>query len=140
MTGKGVRVSILDDGIEYTHDDLKRNYDPEISYDCNEEDHDPLPRYDPEKQNSHGTRCAGEVSMTADNRKCGVGIAYNSRIGGVKLLDGLVNDRIEGTALSHARHLVDIYSASWGPNDDGKTVDGPGRLAQEALEKGVEEV
>lgn len=59
---------------------------------------------------------------------------------GVKLLDGLVNDRIEGTALGHAIDLVDIYSASWGPNDDGKTVDGPGRLAKEAMERGILEV
>lgn len=65
-------------------------------------------------------------------------IHYN--IVGVKLLDGIVNDRIEGTALSYARHLVDIYSASWGPNDDGLTVDGPGRLAREAMETGVREV
>lgn len=59
---------------------------------------------------------------------------------GVKLLDGLVNDRIEGTALGYAYKLVDIYSASWGPNDDGKTVDGPGTLAREALERGIREV
>lgn len=26
FTGKGVRVAIIDDGIEYTHDDLKDNY------------------------------------------------------------------------------------------------------------------
>lgn len=55
-------------------------------------------------------------------------------------MDGPVNDRIEGTALSYANDLVDIYSASWGPNDDGKTLDGPGRLAREALERGVREV
>lgn len=55
-------------------------------------------------------------------------------------MDGLVNDRIEGTALSFAHHLVDIYSASWGPNDDGKTVDGPGRLAREAMDRGIREV
>lgn len=56
------------------------------------------------------------------------------------MLDGIVNDRIEGTALSYARDLIDIYSASWGPNDDGQTVDGPGRLALEAMEEGVKEV
>jgi proprotein convertase subtilisin/kexin type 1 len=75
--------------------------------------------------------------MTANNGKCGVGVAYNAKIGGVKLLDGIVTDRVEGTALGYAYHLVDIYSASWGPNDDGKTVDGPGRLAVESLERGV---
>jgi len=32
---------------------------------------------------------------------------------------------------------VDIYSASWGPDDDGKTVDGPARLAIEAFLDGA---
>jgi hypothetical protein len=35
---------------------------------------------------------------------------------------------------------VDIFTASWGPRDDGKTVEAPGYLAQKALEKGVTEV
>jgi len=30
----------------------------------------------------HGTRCAGEVAMVANNQKCGVGVAYHARIGG----------------------------------------------------------
>lgn len=32
----------------------------------------------------HGTRCAGEIAMQANNRKCGVGVAYNSKVGGKK--------------------------------------------------------
>lgn len=57
--------------------------DPEISWDCNEDDDDPLPRYEVTKSNSHGTRCAGEVAMSANNGKCGVGIAFNAKIGGI---------------------------------------------------------
>lgn len=57
--------------------------------------------------------------MVANNSKCGVGIAYQAGIGGVRMLDGPVSDRIEGEALSFALDGVDIYSASWGPNDDG---------------------
>lgn len=30
----------------------------------------------------HGTRCAGEIAMQADNNKCGVGVAFNSKVGG----------------------------------------------------------
>ena len=30
----------------------------------------------------HGTRCAGEVAAVANNRLCGLGVAYNARIGG----------------------------------------------------------
>ena len=35
---------------------------------------------------------------------------------------------------------MDIFSASWGPNDDGKTVEGPGRMALTALVNGVTNV
>ena len=37
----------------------------------------------------HGTRCAGEVAAEANNKICNVGVAYDARIGGNKLL-GLV--------------------------------------------------
>lgn len=90
--------------------------------------------------NGHGTRCAGEIAMEANNRKCGVGVAFEASIGGIKLLDGLVNDRVEGEALGYKTELIDIYTASWGPADDGRSLEAPGRLAIEALERGVREV
>jgi hypothetical protein len=76
----------------------------------------------------------------ADNEICSVGVAYNSRIGGIRMLDGEVTDLVEATALSFNRDYIDIYSASWGPDDDGKTVDGPGFLAQKAIEDGIKYV
>ncbi|XP_070182649.1 neuroendocrine convertase 1-like, partial [Littorina saxatilis] len=75
--------------------------------------------------------------MVANNGNCGVGIAFNSKIGGVRMLDGKVTDSLEARALSFNMSHVDIYSASWGPNDDGVTVEGPGTLAAKALEKGA---
>jgi len=32
--------------------------------------------------NAHGTRCAGEIIMQADNGICGVGTAYGASLGG----------------------------------------------------------
>ncbi|KAF3686384.1 Stereocilin Precursor [Channa argus] len=81
-TGKGVVVSILDDGIEKNHPDLIENYDPDASYDVNDGDPDPQPRYTQLNENRHGTRCAGEVAAVANNGICGVGVAYNAKIGG----------------------------------------------------------
>ncbi|XP_071450351.1 neuroendocrine convertase 1-like [Hetaerina americana] len=137
VTGRGVRICVLDDGLEATHPDLKDNYDPEISLDVNDEDNDPSPHYNTNNSNSHGTRCAGEIAMIANNKVCGVGVAFNAKIGGVRMLDGMVSDLTEGLALSWAQDKVDIYSASWGPRDDGKTVEGPGRLGHEALLNGI---
>ncbi|XP_073723703.1 proprotein convertase subtilisin/kexin type 5b isoform X1 [Misgurnus anguillicaudatus] len=136
-TGKDVVVTILDDGIERNHPDLIQNYDNEASYDVNGNDMDPMPRYDASNENKHGTRCAGEVAASANNSQCIVGIAYNAKIGGVRMLDGDVTDMVEAKSLSlHPQH-IDIYSASWGPDDDGKTVDGPASLARQAFENGI---
>ncbi|XP_017774307.1 PREDICTED: furin-like protease 2 [Nicrophorus vespilloides] len=53
------------------------------------------------------------------------------------MLDGVVNDAVEAKALGLNPEHIDIYSASWGPEDDGKTVDGPGPLARRAFIYGV---
>uniref|UniRef100_A0A914V516 P/Homo B domain-containing protein n=1 Tax=Plectus sambesii TaxID=2011161 RepID=A0A914V516_9BILA len=134
-TGKGVVVSILDDGVQHNHTDLAANYDPKASYDLNDDDDDPMPTFN--DFNKHGTRCAGEVAMVANNGKCGVGVAYNAKIGGVRMLDGKITDRIEAEALKFNIDHIDIFSASWGPNDDGKTVEGPGTLAERAILDGI---
>lgn len=59
---------------------------------------------------------------------------------GIRMLDGIVTDAIEASSIGFNPNHVDIYSASWGPNDDGKTVEGPGRLAQKAFEYGIQKV
>ena len=137
-TGEGIVVSILDDGVERDHPDLVENYDPQASIDLNDNDKDPSPRYDFTNSNKHGTRCAGTVAATANNTDCAVGIAHKAKIGGVRILDGNILDVLEAKALSFNRDHIDIFSASWGPDDDGRTVDGPGQLAKLALKDGVE--
>lgn len=139
VSGKGVVVTILDDGLEKDHPDLIQNYDPDASYDINSRDADPQPRYDYIDSNRHGTRCAGEVAASANNSLCSVGIAYKAHVGGIRMLDGDVTDVVEARSLSHHAQHIDIYSASWGPDDDGKTVDGPGELATRAFVDGVKE-
>lgn len=56
------------------------------------------------------------------------------------MLDGDVTDAVEARSLSLNSQHIDIYSASWGPDDDGKTVDGPGELAMRAFVEGVTKV
>jgi len=136
-SGKGVTVTILDDGVEWNHPDLSRNYREVASYDINGNDADPFPRYDLFDTNKHGTRCAGQVAAEGNNSVCSVGVAFNSGIGGVRMLDGTITDAVEARSLSLNPQDVHIYSASWGPDDDGRTVDGPGPLTRRALEEGA---
>lgn len=56
------------------------------------------------------------------------------------MLDGDVTDAVEARSLALNPQHIDIYSASWGPDDDGKTVDGPGQLATRAFVEGIRNV
>ena len=59
---------------------------------------------------------------------------------GVRMLDGDVTDAVEASSLSLNPQHIDLYSSSWGPDDDGRTVDGPAKLARKAFADGCEKV
>ncbi|XP_057897134.1 proprotein convertase subtilisin/kexin type 7 isoform X1 [Melospiza georgiana] len=137
VTGRGVTVVVVDDGVEHTIKDIQPNYSPEGSYDLNSNDPDPMPHPDEENGNHHGTRCAGEIAAVPNNSFCTVGVAFGSRIAGIRVLDGPLTDSMEAIAFNKHYQINDIYSCSWGPDDDGKTVDGPHQLGKAALQHGV---
>ncbi|KAF4008910.1 hypothetical protein G4228_000612 [Cervus hanglu yarkandensis] len=137
VTGRGVTVVVVDDGVEHTIQDIAPNYSPEGSYDLNSNDPDPMPHPDVENGNHHGTRCAGEIAAVPNNSFCAVGVAFGSRIAGIRVLDGPLTDSMEAVAFNKHYQINDIYSCSWGPDDDGKTVDGPHQLGKAALQHGV---
>uniref|UniRef100_A0A3Q4MDZ7 Proprotein convertase subtilisin/kexin type 5-like n=1 Tax=Neolamprologus brichardi TaxID=32507 RepID=A0A3Q4MDZ7_NEOBR len=134
-TGKGVVVSVLDDGIEREHPDLKPNYDPFASFDVNGQDQD---RSSNSAVNNHGTQCAGVVAAAANSSRCTVGVSFHARIGGIRMLDGDVTDIVEAQSLSFSPGYIDVYLAGWGPKDDGATLDGPGPLTRLVLQNGVQ--
>lgn len=138
----------------------------EGSYDFNERTKSPLPQ---SRADTHGTRCAGEIAAAVNNvcgvgvafgvRLAGVSVdtslqhftsvhlvysrASNNKTTACYLAQRLIAnstvDAIEAQALNYHNQDIDIYSSSWGPDDDGASLDGPGYLAQKALEKGVQE-
>ena len=60
---------------------------------------------------------------------------------GIRMLDQpYMTDLIEANSMGHEPNLIDIYSASWGPTDDGRTVDGPRNATMRAIVRGVNEV
>lgn len=85
-------VAFIDDGIDHENPDLKENFVPFPltqsllgSYDYNEHKQLPTPKL---WDDTHGTRCAGEVAAVK-NDVCGVGVAYSSKIAGIRILSGL---------------------------------------------------
>ena len=81
IAGNGVRVAILDSGIDYTHQELAMNY--QGGWDFVFDDNDP---YD-DSWNSHGTHVAGIIAAAADGSGV-VGVAPYAELYAVKVLDG----------------------------------------------------
>lgn len=129
ITGKNATVAIVDDGIDMYSNDLKPNYYAKGSWDFNDKVPEPKPRLADDR---HGTRCAGEVSA-ARNDVCGVGVAYDSGIAGLRILSKAISDADEALAMNYDMQNNDIYSCSWGPPDDGRAMDAPGILIKRAM-------
>ena len=134
ITGKNITVTFLDDGVDHDHPDLKDNFSLEGSYDFNEHKKWPTPAL---SDDYHGTRCAGEVAALK-NDVCGVGIAWHSKVSGIRILSGSLTVSDEAAAITYEYHKNHIYSCSWGPRDDGRTMEAPPRLAWEAFKKGID--
>ena len=132
-TGKGVNIAIVDDGVQWSHPDLQPNYIAGLSYDYNGHDNDPTPSRD----DGHGTACAG-VAAAARNYVCGRGVAYEASIVGIRLIAEPTYDYQEAEGLGHKRDKIRIYSSSWGPNDDGMNMVGPGPITNSVLRQGFE--
>lgn len=134
ITGKNATVAIVDDGLDMYSDDLKANYYAAGSWDFNDKTAEPKPRLSDDR---HGTRCAGEVSAVKNN-VCGVGVAYDSKIAGLRILSKVITDADEALAMNYDFQHNQIYSCSWGPPDDGRSMDAPGILIRRAMLNAVQ--
>ena len=135
ITGKNATVAIIDDGLDMYSNDLKDNYYKEGSWDFNDHDAEPKPELSDDK---HGTRCAGEIGA-GKNDFCGLGVAYDSRIAGIRILSGAISDADEAEAMIYDLQNNQIYSCSWGPPDDGRAMEAPDVLIKRAMLKGVQQ-
>jgi kexin len=59
------------------------------SYDFNDHHALPTPKLGDDR---HGTRCAGEVAAKRDNDVCGVGIAWDAQVSGIRILSGKLTE------------------------------------------------
>ncbi|ORX91020.1 hypothetical protein K493DRAFT_229099 [Basidiobolus meristosporus CBS 931.73] len=134
ITGKGVVVAILDDGLDMDNKDLASNYFAEGSFDFNDHVSQPKPRL---SDDYHGTRCAGEIAA-AKNDFCGIGVAYEAKVAGLRILSAEITDTDEALAINYQYQKNQVYSCSWGPPDDGQSMDGPKGLILYALINGIQ--
>lgn len=107
-----ISIAIIDQGADYTHQDLQARYTSTKGYDFLSGDSDPMPATTSE---AHGTHCSGVAAATINN---GAGIAgisnshlYSLRVGdGTVLNTGACIDAI----IWCGNNGINVVSMSWG--------------------------
>ena len=127
--GEGIRVAIVDQGLDYEHEDLLDNVDVDsnFSYVEGETVRDQNPW--------HGTSVGGIIA--ARDNDIGVrGVAPRATIYGYNLLKGEKTDMDEAHAMSHNAEATAVNNNSWGPGDVG--LPGPSSsIWKTAIESGI---
>lgn len=127
--GSGIRIGILDDGLEVSHPDLAANADTDNDWDFNEGDEDPSPTFG----DSHGTACAGVAAAKGNNHLGVSGVAPEAMLIGMRLIAAPTTDDVEADAFAFKKDIIEIKSNSWGPSDNAYGASGPGPLSKAAL-------
>jgi subtilisin-like proprotein convertase family protein len=138
-TGSGVNIAIVDDGLETAHEDLSANARTAIDIDINYGDADPSPS----GSDNHGTSCAGVAAARGNNSIGVTGAAFHAGLVGIRLISLANTDSQTAQAMQHqmnpasAADRVHVSSNSWGPNDNGATLETFGPLTAAAFANAV---
>jgi len=108
-------IAIVDDGLQIAHEDLAPNIVSGLSYNYLNGTSDPTPT----TNLPHGTSAAGVAAARGFNGIGVSGVAPLARLVGFNFL-AHASTTNELDALSRLPQVVDIYSNSWGPPDDGR--------------------
>lgn len=136
IKGNGIRIAVVDDGLEISHEDLAANVAATgLSYNYVTLGSDPT--NDPKDITSgHGTSVAG-IAAARDLNGLGVrGTAPRANLVGFNLLQ---NDTAstEADAMIHGSPDVHIYTNSWGPPDGNGTLDASTTTWRTAINTGL---
>ena len=135
VRGRGIRIGIVDDGLQTSHPDLAPNVDTTNDYDWNDSTpSDP----NPGAGDDHGTACAGDAAARGNNSLGVSGSAPEATLVGMRLIAAGTTDAQEAAAMNYLPQLIEIKSNSWGPNDTGTILEAPGSLAKAALQNAAE--
>ncbi|MEW5755374.1 MAG: S8 family serine peptidase [Pseudomonadota bacterium] len=119
ITGRNVKVAVLDTGIDATHPELVDNLRGGIRFLSSDPDTSSQDFFD-DSWNSHGTHVAGIIAAAANGAEI-IGVAPNASIYAVKVLDsggaGYLSDLIAGLEWA-IDNQMDIVNFSIGLRED----------------------
>ena len=147
QTGEGVRVAVLDSGMDGTHEDLATNVNADLSKSFAYDEDDVLEDWQvqPGFYFNHGTHVAGTIAA-ADNEIGVIGVAPNAEIVAVKVLSEYTGSGafswINAGIVYAAQIEADVINMSLGATlfkngkfvqEDGSVVKYPGKVIAEII-------
>lgn len=129
--GTGVRIAVVDDGLEIAHEDLTANVAAGLSWDYVGSDTDP-----DSGTHAHGTSVAGIAAARDLNGLGGRGVAPRANMVGYNLLQAFTTIN-EADAMTRGSPNVHISTNSWGPPDGLGTLDAPDSTWRAAINTGL---
>ena len=125
-TGYGIKVAVVDEGLELLHEDLAPNIVDGGSYNVVDGTNDPKKAYDANDPGDHGTSVAGIISARGWNNIGTRGVAPKSSLAGCNLLENSINDNANiclGNNSDYPLKNNDIFNMSYGSFGTGGTSD-----------------
>lgn len=134
LTGKGVKVGVIDTGLDYNHPDLKKNY--KGGYDLVDQDKDPMEtKGSKDKATIHGTHVAGIIAANGAMK----GVAPDADLYAYRALGpggSGTTEQVIAAIEKAVKDKMDIINLSLGDNVNGPDL--PTSIAlNKAVEKGI---
>ena len=134
--GSGIRIAVVDDGLEIAHEDLAANVAAGLSRNYLTGSTDPTERRDDTSQgNGHGTSVAG-IAAARDNGFGGRGAAPRANLVGYNMLQDSTASN-EADAMTRGSPNVHISNNSWGSPDGFGTLDASSAAWRTAINTGL---
>ncbi|MFD2255084.1 S8 family serine peptidase [Luteolibacter algae] len=131
LRGTGIKIGIIDSGVQTNHPDFSGNINTSIDRDFVGNDNDPSPQGDED----HGTAVAGVAASRGNNGLGGVGVAPEATLVAERLITGVfTTDFQNAEALAHQNDVIEIKNNSWGYDGEIYYAD---PLLKEALKTSV---
>ncbi|MBL0408529.1 proprotein convertase P-domain-containing protein, partial [Microvirga aerilata] len=108
-TGAGVRIGVVDTGLNYANPDFAGQVDLQNDYDALDQDHDA----NNVGGDQHGTEVALILAAAANNAFGRVGAAFGATLVGYRFDTRALRTVEQETALLRLQHSVDVSNNSW---------------------------
>ncbi|MEQ1749911.1 MAG: S8 family serine peptidase [Prosthecobacter sp.] len=143
--GQGIRIAIVDDGLELTHPDLAANIDPVSTnhYNFLADSTKPWQQFDPTpnpaKHDYHGTAVAGLSAARGDNGIGMSGVAPKATLVGHRFLDSTapLDDFSIAEIISQGNDFIHIKNNSWVLGVGYAGLSDIGELFEDAMKNGA---